>query len=334
MVNQRVPRRPVSGVLLLDKGLGESSNQALQHIKRLYRAEKTGHTGTLDPLASGLLPLMFGEATKFAADLIDADKTYEARLRLGFSSTTGDAEGALTAVPFGQASQLTLVQLQGVAQGMLGEQEQVPPMFSALKKDGKPLYEYARQGVEVERKARSIHIHRMDVTELTNTDGHHEVVLSVTCSKGTYVRTLAEDFAGRLGTSAYLTGLRRTAIGALSVAQAYTVAQLKGNEGDFDALDALLSPVDALLSSLPALHLDAALAKRFSHGQRVPVGEVMNMSAMRSGRVRVYASQQTGAGEMNGSDGQAPSVFMGTGNLETDGRGGLLRPERLIQGIL
>ncbi|HEY1057791.1 MAG TPA: tRNA pseudouridine(55) synthase TruB [Limnobacter sp.] len=319
----KASRRPVSGVLLFDKATGLSSNQALQQIKRLYRAEKTGHTGTLDPLASGLLPLMFGEATKFAADLIDADKTYEATVRLGFVSTTGDAEGQITPVDGVDPAKLTEMEVRGVCQQFLGEVAQTPPMFSALKKDGKPLYEYARQGIELEREARTIVIHRLDVMCLKHHADATELGFAVCCSKGTYVRTLAEDLAKALGTGGYLTALRRTAIGGLHTGQALNVEQLQSLDGQFDQLDAVLKPVDSLLSSLPVLMLEQDLAKRFLHGQRLalpPAGET-------PGRVRVYAVQN------NTTQGGQPT-FLGTGNLETDGKGVLLRPERLIQVTL
>ncbi|MCQ8896382.1 tRNA pseudouridine(55) synthase TruB [Limnobacter humi] len=323
----KASRRPVSGVLLFDKATGLSSNQALQQIKRLYRAEKTGHTGTLDPLASGLLPLMFGEATKFAADLIDADKTYEATVRLGFVSTTGDAEGQIEPVEGADPAKLTEKEVRGVCQQFLGEVAQTPPMFSALKKDGKPLYEYARQGIELERAERTIAIHRLDVMFLKHhacgTELFTELGIEVCCSKGTYVRTLAEDLAKALGTGGYLTALRRTAIGGLHTGQALGVDQLQSMDGQFDRLDAVLKPVDSLLTSLPAMLLQLDLAKRFLHGQRLalpPAGET-------PGRVRVYAVQN------NMTQGGQPT-FLGTGNLETDGKGALLRPERLIQVTL
>lgn len=271
-------KRSLSGVLLFDKSMGFSSNQALQIVKRLYRAEKTGHTGTLDPLASGLLPLMFGEATKFAADLIDASKTYRTTISLGYASSTGDAEGELTQVSTRALESITNEEVKQVCAQFVGEIQQTPPMFSALKKDGKPLYEYAREGIELDRAARTILIHQLDVIKLEHNENNGEsnctIELDVNCSKGTYVRTLGEDIAKALGTAGYLTKLRRTAIGDLKVERAYTLEALKvlgESENPFDALDAVLFPVDALLGSLGKVELNNEFARRFSHGQRLPL---------------------------------------------------------------
>lgn len=325
-------RRPLSGVLLFDKSKGFSSNQALQIVKRLYKAEKTGHTGTLDPLASGLLPLMFGEATKFAADLIDASKTYRATVRLGFASNTGDAEGELTQVCTRDLESITEDEVKQVCAQFVGEIQQVPPMFSALKKDGKPLYEYAREGIELDRPARTLLIHQLDVIKFAHNDAHCIIELEVNCSKGTYVRTLGEDIAKALGTAGYLTELRRTAIGDLKVERAYTLEALKvlgESETPFDALDAVLFPVDALLGSLGKVELNNEFARRFSHGQRLP----LELANAKPGRVRVYgeASAQDVNTEVSNTAFKGNSRFMGTGILETDGKGALLRPDRLIQ---
>lgn len=325
-------RRPLSGVLLFDKSKGFSSNQALQIVKRLYRAEKTGHTGTLDPLASGLLPLMFGEATKFAADLIDASKTYRTTVRLGFASNTGDAEGELTQVSTRDLESITEDEVKQVCAQFVGEIQQVPPMFSALKKDGKPLYEYAREGIELDRPARTLLIHQLDVIKFEHNNAQCIIELEVNCSKGTYVRTLGEDIAKALGTAGYLTELRRTAIGDLKVERAYTLDALKvlgESETPFDALDAVLFPVDALLGSLGKVELNNEFARRFSHGQRLPL-ELVNAEP---GRVRVYgeAPAQDVSIDVNNTAFKGNSRFMGTGILETDGKGALLRPDRLIQ---
>lgn len=325
-------RRPLSGVLLFDKSKGFSSNQALQIVKRLYRAEKTGHTGTLDPLASGLLPLMFGEATKFAADLIDASKTYRTTVRLGFASSTGDAEGELTQVSTRDLESISEDEVKQVCAQFVGEIQQVPPMFSALKKDGKPLYEYAREGIELDRPARTLLIHQLDVIKFEHNNAQCIIELEVNCSKGTYVRTLGEDIAKALGTAGYLTELRRTAIGDLKVERAYTLDALRvlgESETPFDALDAVLFPVDALLGSLGKVELNNEFARRFSHGQRLPL-ELVNA---KPGRVRVYgeAPAQDVSIDVNNTAFKGNSRFMGTGILETDGKGALLRPDRLIQ---
>ncbi len=196
-------KRPVNGVLLLDKPEGLSSNTALQKARRLFRAEKAGHTGVLDPLATGLLPVCFGEATKFAQYLIDADKAYTATLKLGEASSTGDAEGEIIATA---RADISLSEFQTACQALTGDIRQVPPMFSALKHEGKPLYEYARKGIVIERKARDITIYSIDITEFDAP----KAVIDVRCSKGTYIRTLSEDIAKHIGTFAHLTALRRT----------------------------------------------------------------------------------------------------------------------------
>ncbi|HEX4917324.1 MAG TPA: tRNA pseudouridine(55) synthase TruB [Limnobacter sp.] len=326
-------RRAISGVLLFDKATGLSSNHALQQVKRLYQAEKTGHTGTLDPLASGLLPLMFGEATKFAADLIDASKTYRTTVRLGFASSTGDAEGLIAPVQGSvPLASITRTRAEAVCRQFVGEIQQVPPMFSALKKDGKPLYEYARGGVELDRQARTIQIHRLDVIDLAySANGGEEectLTLEVECSKGTYVRTLGEDLAKTLGTAGYLTALRRVAIGQLHVERAHTLESLKAMaqaQASMAELDSALFPVDSLLGGLPSIELNNEFARRFLHGQRLPLTGPLN----RAGRVRVYG--EASAQDVKNSPGGQGHVFLGTGNLETDGKGALLRPERLIQ---
>lgn len=333
-------KRALSGVLLFDKSTGFSSNQALQIVKRLYSAEKTGHTGTLDPLASGLLPLMFGEATKFAADLIDASKTYRTTVRLGFSSTTGDAEGDLTQVSTRALESISEDEVKQVCAQFVGEIQQVPPMFSALKKDGKPLYEYAREGIELDRPTRTLLIHQLDVIKFEHNvcDGEPvcSIELEVNCSKGTYVRTLGEDIAKALGTAGYLTKLRRTAIGDLKVERAYTLEALKvlgESEPPFDALDAVLFPVDALLGSLGKVELNNEFARRFSHGQRLP----LDLANAKPGRVRVYGEapaqdvNKDVQKDVNSTAFKGEPNFMGTGILETDGKGALLRPDRLIQ---
>lgn len=324
-IKLKVARRPVSGVLLFDKAKGYSSNQALQQVKRAYRAEKTGHTGTLDPLASGLLPLMFGEATKFAADLIDADKTYRTTVRLGYSSSTGDAEGEIRQFDGRELNTISLADVLAACANFLGDVDQTPPMYSALKKDGKPLYEYARQGIEIDRQARTIRVHHLDVIEFVHTDDATLLSFSVTCSKGTYVRTLGEDIARSLGTAGYLTELRRTNIGGLSTQDALTLEQIDALGGDFTALDAALKPVDSLLTSLGRMELNNEFARRFLHGQRLP----LNADNATPGRVRVYgeAPEQ----DVNDTPQGMAFKFLGTGILETDGKNALLRPDRLIQ---
>jgi tRNA pseudouridine55 synthase len=268
-------RRPLDGVLLLDKGLGLSSNHALQAARRLYQAEKAGHTGTLDPLATGLLPLCFGEATKFSGELLNADKRYVGTLQLGVTTDTADGEGRVLErrpVKAGRA------EVEALLATFLGEIDQVPPMYSALKRDGKPLYEYARAGIELERAPRRVTIYELRLLDWADdkTRGSFEV----RCSKGTYVRTLAADIGERLGCGAHLAALRRTGIGELDVAQAHSLAALE--ELGAEARDALLLPPDSLLAGLAEARLDAADAARMRHGQAV------RWEGEEGSRLRVY----------------------------------------------
>jgi tRNA pseudouridine55 synthase len=275
----KVPRRLIDGVLLLDKPVGLSSNDALIRAKRLLRAKKAGHTGTLDPLASGLLPLCFGEATKFSQDLLDADKTYEATMRLGIRTATGDAEGEAIETREVRCDEAAV--REAMTQ-FVGEIVQVPPMYSALKRDGKPLYEYARAGQVVEREGRQVTILALEMIACALPD----VTFRVTCSKGTYVRTL--DIGEALGCGAHLVMLRRTGVGALTLNHAVTLDALTA--ADEAARDAWLQPVDALLSTFPAVTLDAEASRRFTHGQRLPLHELAGDRAQweSAGRVRVY----------------------------------------------
>jgi tRNA pseudouridine55 synthase len=233
----------VHGVLLLDKPLGLSSNQALQKVKWLLRAEKAGHTGTLDPLATGVLPLCFGAATKFSQLHLDADKTYETTLRLGVTTATGDAEGAVLAT---QPVTCSVGEVVAVLDRFMGPITQVPPMHSALKKDGKALYEYAREGVEVEREPRAVTIHELDLLAMDLTSDAPTLHLRVHCSKGTYIRTLGEDIGRALGCGAHLSALRRVQTGPFGLADCVTLAQIEAlSETDRAAL---LRPVDGLLA--------------------------------------------------------------------------------------
>jgi len=255
----RVQRRPVHGVLLLDKPLGLSSNQALQKAKWLLRAEKAGHTGTLDPLATGVLPLCFGAATKFSQLHLDADKTYEATARLGVKTTTGDAEGEVIAE---RPVHVTPEDLARVEAQFTGPIRQVPPMHSALKKDGKALYEYAREGIEVERAPRDVVIYKLALTQLDDT--RIRIVASV--SKGTYIRTLGEDIGEALGCGAHLTFLRRTATGGFGQAQCVTIEALEAMTED-ERLARLL-PAEALVEGHSRVTLAAEDAARFLSGLR------------------------------------------------------------------
>lgn len=289
--------KQVDGVLLLDKASGMTSNDALQKARRLFSAAKGGHTGTLDPMATGLLPLCFGEATKFSADLLDADKTYEADVKLGITTDTGDAEGQVLT---NAAVTTSIADVERLLPRFTGPIKQVPPMHSALKRDGRPLYELARQGIEVEREARDVTIHALDMLGLEG----DVLRLRVSCSKGTYIRVLAADIGQALGCGAHLTALRRTQVGDLVLERSVTLSQLELQ--DEVQRGAHLLPVDALLQSLPAVHLAADEANRFSHGNPVtlPTGLL--------GKIRVYAEGR----------------LLGVGE---PGPGSLLWPKRLVQ---
>ena len=253
----------VSGVLLLDKPAGASSNHALQQVKRLLNAAKAGHGGTLDPMATGLLPLLFGEATKFSSDLLDADKRYDAWVKLGVRTDTADADGAVLET---RPVKSTRAEIESAASRFVGDILQVPPMVSALKRDGKPLYAYARAGVEVERAARPVRIARLAVGEMEG----DRFRLAVECSKGTYVRTLAEDIGQVLGCGAHLAALVRTRVGALKLEDAVTLAALEAMTPD--ARRAVLLPVDALLQGLPKVALGERQAALFLHGGQIDLG--------------------------------------------------------------
>ncbi len=259
----RVQRRPVHGVLLLDKPLGLSSNNALQKAKWLLRAEKAGHTGTLDPLATGVLPLCFGAATKFSQLHLDADKTYEAVARLGVKTSTGDAEGEVLQERPVNVSEADIAR---VARQFTGVIRQVPPMYSALKKDGKALYEYARAGLEVERDEREVTIHELKISPALENRAQQAIKMIVTCSKGTYIRTLAEDIGEVLGCGAHLTALRRTATGPFELAQCVTLDALAAMTED-ERL-ACLRPVESLLGDHAVVTLDSENAGRFLSGVR------------------------------------------------------------------
>lgn len=292
-------KRPIDGVLLLDKPLGYSSNQALQKVKWLFQAAKAGHTGTLDPLATGVLPICLGEATKFAQYLTDADKSYVARVQFGVTTTTGDAEGeALTRSPVA----FNQTQLLAVLQQFEGAIEQVPPMYSALKHEGKALYTYAREGVEIERQARSVHIRK--ITLSTYADGIADI--SVTCSKGTYIRTLGEDIGQALGCGAHLLALRRTATASYGIAQTISLEALE--QLTLAQRDQLLLPVDSAIENIPQVVLNADVAYYVLQGQ-----PVWQSGKIPEGDLRLYNEQQQ---------------FLGLGYLQPDGK---IAPKRLLQ---
>jgi tRNA pseudouridine55 synthase len=273
-------RRRVDGVLLLDKPLGVTSQTAVTRARYLLMAAKAGHTGTLDPMASGLLPVCFGEATKFSHMLLDSDKTYAATVRLGVTTTTGDSEGEVTG---GAAAVFTLAEIEDVLRRFRGESLQVPPMHSALKHAGQPLYKYARAGREIPRAARPITISALEMVSLRG----DELGITVTCSKGTYIRVLAEDIGRVLGCGASLAGLRRTAVGAFQLGQgALTLEKLE--QIPPDARAARLLPVDALVAGLPRTDLDLQQARRIVAGQVVV--DLQNPTPV--GLTRIYGPHQ------------------------------------------
>ena len=298
--------RPVDGILLLDKPLGVSSNHALQSVKRLYEAAKAGHTGSLDPLATGVLPLCFGEATKFSQYLLDADKAYESTFVLGTVTDTGDAEGRV--LENNNASDVTQSEIVTALQAFEGEIEQIPSMFSAIKQGGQPLYKLARKGLEVERKARSVVIKTLQLRAFRGGE-RPEMDIYLECSKGTYVRSLAEDLGRLIGCGAFVSALRRTRAGPFGIDQSITLSaleRLKG-AGEPGELDKLLLPTDSALGSLPLVLLSESSGFYMRQGQPVMVS-----NAPRDGIVRVALD----SGE-----------FLGVGEMLDDGR---VAPRRLI----
>lgn len=289
--------QPVDGVLLLDKPYAMTSNAALQTCRRLLGAQKAGHTGTLDPLASGMLALTFGEATKFSADLLHADKTYVAGIKLGQKTTTGDLEGEFTET---RPVRVDRQAIETVLEHFRGDILQVPPMFSALKRDGKTLYDLAREGISIEREARAVHIEKLEMLSFEE----ELLTVEVTCSKGTYIRVLAEDIGEALGCGAHLASLRRTAVGSLRIDDSVTMQTLESLSPQ-ERLN-VLKPLDALMQTLPAVHLSENDRVRFCHGQRLALG------LQTCPRVRVYGPE----GNM-----------VGTARVNERG---VLEPERLI----
>ena len=294
--------RDVHGVLLLDKPVGETSNAALQQVKRLFQARKAGHTGSLDPLADGLLPICMGEATKISAYLLDADKRYRVRARLGVTTKTGDAEGEV--VERRPVSEFPNVSVEAVLSQFRGEIEQIPPMYSALKWQGKRLYDLAREGKEVERAPRRVTIHSLDLLSC-----HADLLdFDVRCSKGTYVRTLAEDIGNALGCGAHVIALRRSEVGPYSVREASTLEMLENQaKHGLPTLDALLRPVESALVEWPKVRLADDTAYYLRLGQAVMVPR-----APTSGWVRLYAHDDR---------------FLGVGQILDDGK---VAPRRLV----
>ena len=322
----RVTRRPVHGVLLLDKPLGWSSNDALQKAKWLLRAEKAGHTGTLDPLATGVLPLCFGAATKFSQLQLEADKTYEATVRLGQKTSTGDAEGDVIEERADAARAVTQHDVERVQLQFTGPITQVPPMYSALKKNGKPLYEYARAGVEVMRDARAVTIYELNMAFSHVGIEYFAINIIVNCSKGTYIRTLGEDIGEALGCGAHLSALRRTGTGGFGASQCVTLAALEAMTED-ERLACLL-PVDSLLADHTVVTLDADNAGRFLSGLRRRGDWPDADSVAVYGPLPSAASASSAAGASVAA-GESTRALLGTAHVKA----GELIPGRLLSPL-
>ncbi len=302
MGRRRQRGRQIDGIVVLDKATGASSNWALQQVKRLYDANKAGHTGSLDPLATGVLPLCLGEATKVSQFLLDADKQYRARIKLGIRTASGDSEGEVI-----EQTDIGELSADKVKQALLqfaGEIEQLPPMHSALKKDGVPLYKLARQGVTVEREPRPVTIYRIELTDFSG----DEIEIEVDCSKGTYIRTIADDLGQALGCGGHIIALRRTKAGSFTEADCVSIEQLtqEKEQAGLEKLDQHLIAMDAAISDLPEVRLPNITASQLMHGQAVMVRHLPA-----EGLVRIYDEEQ----------------FIGIGCIDDDGK---VAPRRLI----
>lgn len=299
---RRARGRNIDGIIVLDKSAGVSSNAALQEVKKLFEASKAGHTGSLDPLATGVLPLCLGEATKVSQYLLNADKQYRARIKLGVRTDTGDSEG--TVIEENDALTIQREQIVEALKQFEGEIEQLPPMYSALKKDGVPLYKLARQGKTVERELRRVTIHRIELTAFVN----DELELDIACSKGTYVRTIADDLGQSLGCGAHIVALRRTRAGAFTEADCVKADRLAQDkeQGGLEAIDRYLVAMDKAVSNLPEVRLPGITASQVKNGQAVMVRHLPA-----EGLVRMYEEEH----------------FIGIGCIDDDGK---VAPRRLI----
>ncbi|MCB1692533.1 MAG: tRNA pseudouridine(55) synthase TruB [Pseudomonadales bacterium] len=303
----RYKKRKVDGILVLDKPAGLTSNGALQEAKHLFSAAKAGHTGSLDPIATGVLPLCFGEATKFSQYLLDADKRYLATFRLGISTASGDSDGDVLETR--EVPELDEAKVERVLDDFRGEITQTPSMYSAIKVDGQPLYKLARQGIEIERKPRDVTVHELVLREL----GTDSMVVEIACSKGTYIRSIAEDVGRVLGCGAHVSQLRRLASGPFDISAAHTLESLKQlkESGGFAALDALLEPASSAVSDWPAVELTELTAAYLKQGQPVQIPK-----APTRGWVRIFSESNEACGD-----------FLGVGEILEDGR---VAPRRLV----
>lgn len=292
---------------MLDKPAGITSNGALQEVKWLFDAAKAGHTGSLDPLATGVLPICFGEATKFSQFLLDANKRYLARVKLGITTDTGDADGQV--IETRNASGIDRAAVEAILDDFKGEIEQVPSMFSALKHQGEPLYKLARKGIEVERKSRKVNVFQLELVEFAD----DEFVIDLTCSKGTYVRSIAEDMGKQLGCGAHVNQLRRLTAGPYQIECAHTLDELKQlkDSAGMAALDGCLLDIDSALADWPAVNLTESTAYYLQQGQAVQVS-----NAPLDGFVRLFSR-----------DKDNPADFIGVGEIQDDGK---IAPRRLL----
>ncbi|MFC3093487.1 tRNA pseudouridine(55) synthase TruB [Alteromonas sediminis] len=306
-MGRRRKGRIINGIVLLNKAVGGSSNQVLQHVRRLYNAQKAGHTGALDPLASGMLPICLGEATKFSQFLLDADKAYEVTARLGIRTTTSDADGDVVSE---RDVSVDEAQIRSACASFIGESMQVPSMFSALKYKGKPLYSYAREGITVPRDARKITVYNLEINAIALPDIH----MTVHCSKGTYIRTIVDDLGEQLGCGAYVTKLHRTKVAEYPTDKMYAmesleaIAQQHGETG----LDAILLPMDTAVMTLPAYHVGASEKVRFQHGQAARVNDIKHKAGQLA---RLYCDQE------------AETLFLGVGEVTPAGE---IQPKRVV----
>lgn len=304
-MSRRRKGRDVNGILVIDKPMGVTSNGILQQVKRLFGAAKAGHTGALDPLATGVLPLCFGEATKFSQMMLDSDKAYIATAKLGIRTETGDSEGAVVEerpVP----ADLGAARLESVLDGFRGDIQQVPSMYSALKHKGRPLYEYAREGIEVERPARPVTIYELTLLEVRE----DELDIAVSCTKGTYIRSLVEDIGEALGCGAHVTALRRTMASGFTLAHAHPVEQLEAMRERGESLDGLLVAPDAALSMFPEQALSGQPLVSIINGQPVRIS-----GQLEEGFVRLYGNER----------------FVGLAEAFPEGEATKLVPRRLVK---
>jgi len=306
-MGRRKKGRAINGIVLLNKAVGGSSNQVLQQVRRLYQAQKAGHTGALDPLASGMLPICLGEATKFSQFLLDADKTYEVTARLGIRTTTSDADGDIVSE---REINADLSEIESACLSFIGESMQVPSMYSALKYKGKPLYSYAREGITVPREARKIHIFSLTIEAIELPD----VRMTVHCSKGTYIRSLVDDIGEMLGCGAYVAKLHRTKVADYPQDKMRTMEALDclTNEQDLSSLDAELLPMDTAVLSLPDYYVDEIEMSRFQHGQAARVTEQKHQNGQ---LVRLYCQHDS------------VQTFLGVGEVTENGE---IQPKRVV----